>query len=150
MRQEDCSTLWDAQQKMLDGRICGHAVCNVGPQVCSVEQTEGDWWKWSPMAACRYKRNSRLQQVPGPPSSARGPPAVCMIDDQTDSRMYRCSIHSRNEAQRTTSFFVRPLNTPPPQRQSTDDGSHPDSHLSTRDDSSPSTKEVIYSMLEGA
>jgi len=39
MRQEDCSTLWDPQQKMLDGRMW--SVCNVGPQVCSVEQTEG-------------------------------------------------------------------------------------------------------------
>ena len=35
MRQEDCSTLWDPQQKMLDGRMW--SVCNVGPQVCSVE-----------------------------------------------------------------------------------------------------------------
>jgi len=46
MRQEDCSTLWDPQQKMLDGRMW--SACNVGPQVCSVEQTEGaavtrDW-----------------------------------------------------------------------------------------------------------
>ena len=39
MRQEDYSTLWDAQQKMLDGRMW--SVCNVGAQVCSVEQTEG-------------------------------------------------------------------------------------------------------------
>ena len=31
--------LWDPQQKMLDGRMW--SVCNVGPQVCSVEQTEG-------------------------------------------------------------------------------------------------------------
>ena len=38
MRQEDCSTLWDPQQKMLDGRMW--SVCYVGPQVCSVEQTE--------------------------------------------------------------------------------------------------------------
>jgi len=38
MRQEDCSTLWDPQQKMLDGRMW--SVCNVGPQVCSVEQTD--------------------------------------------------------------------------------------------------------------
>jgi len=38
MRQEDCSTLWDPQQKMLDGRMW--LVYNVGPQVCSVEQTE--------------------------------------------------------------------------------------------------------------
>ena len=38
MRQEDCSTLWDPQQKMLDGRMW--SVCNGGPQVCSVEQTE--------------------------------------------------------------------------------------------------------------
>jgi len=38
MQQEDCSTLWDLQQKMIDGRMW--SVCNVGPQVCSVEQTE--------------------------------------------------------------------------------------------------------------
>ena len=34
MRQEDCSTPWDPQQKMLDGRMW--SVCNVAPQVCSV------------------------------------------------------------------------------------------------------------------
>jgi len=34
--------LWDLQQKMLDGRMW--SVCNVGPPVCSVEQTEdADW-----------------------------------------------------------------------------------------------------------
>jgi len=38
MQQEDCSMLWDLQQKMHDGRIL--SVCNVGPPVCSVEQTE--------------------------------------------------------------------------------------------------------------
>jgi len=38
MQQEDCSTLWDLQQKMLDGRMW--SICNVGPPVCSVEQTE--------------------------------------------------------------------------------------------------------------
>jgi len=37
MQQEDCSTLWDLQQKMLDGRMW--SICNVGPPVCSVEQT---------------------------------------------------------------------------------------------------------------
>ena len=39
MQQEDRSTLWDPQQKMLDGRMW--QVCKVEPQVCSVEQTEG-------------------------------------------------------------------------------------------------------------
>jgi len=29
--------LWDPQQKMLDGHMW--SVCNVAPQVCSVEQT---------------------------------------------------------------------------------------------------------------
>jgi len=48
MRQEDCSTLWDLQQKMLDGRMW--SVCNVGLPVCSVEQTEDAavmWYNWS-------------------------------------------------------------------------------------------------------
>jgi len=30
--------LWDPQQKMLDGRMW--LICNVGPPVCSIEQTE--------------------------------------------------------------------------------------------------------------
>ena len=35
--RKTCSTQWDPQQKMLDGRMW--SVCNVRPQVCSVEQT---------------------------------------------------------------------------------------------------------------
>jgi len=38
MQQENCSVLWDPQQKMLDGRLW--SICNVGLPVCSVEQTE--------------------------------------------------------------------------------------------------------------
>ena len=42
MRQIDCSTLWDPQQKMLDGRMW--SVCNVGPKcVLLLWHDSADW-----------------------------------------------------------------------------------------------------------